>query len=532
METVTENLKPIDKRKFAGFKLSEKTLEWSRELFPSKRFLAIEFDRNLVKFIVVHGPNIREGVRFLKVKFLSSDGDEELGKVLRENLNEMGINRGHHVTISVPRHSVHAKILRLPSHDVKELRKMVLFQMQKELPLPPEDVLCDFRVITREPDGFAQVMAVTARKHEIERYEKLCKSVGLVVDAIRLNIEAIYHSFQQFLKDLGEMESQCVALVDVDFSATNIIIIDRGRFLFCRSVGRGVGELMDGMVGPERALVYDNWTDELSRGVEDTLAIFKRSGVERDVEAIALTGWLPRRKEITLKLSQDLNVPASWFDLMIPMGHFADAGSGDATMHHWFSISTLLGMAGARQQNLMDLRLPEQRRKQRGFELLRQGFRTGLLFLYVLVLVVGTAKIALNRRHVVLENLRSQIESLQPNVKAVNDWQKVQKTLQHQLGSTEPTSALVVQLLTELPAGIELSSLTFMRGQRLVVRGTARSLAEVFNLPQALARQPDFHEAVITSANRRQGSGKNAEIEFEMKINLQREKSDAQKSNP
>lgn len=522
-ETVTENRRLISKQNLSSFELPRKALNWSSELLPrSRKFLAIEFDRNLVKFILVEGNDIKEGVRFLKVKFLSSDDEEEIRKVLRENLQEMGLKRGHHVTISVPRHSVHTKILRLPSHDLKELRKMAVYQLQQEIPLPPQEVVHDFRVIAREPDGYARMMAVIARKHEIQRCMRRCQSEGLVVEAIRLNIEAIYHSFLQFLKDLPEIDSKCVALVDVDFSAANVLIIDRGNFLYCRSVGRGVGELMDCMVGPQRTIVYEKWTDELSQGVEDTIAVFNKSSLARQVEYIALTGWLPRRKDLTQKLNQNSNVPVSWFDLMLP---FADstAASSDAAMHHWFSVSTLLGMAGAHHQNLMDLRPVEEQQKHRQRDFVRRSFHTGLLLIYLLALIVGTAKFALHRRNLALAKLEQQIVALQPKVLAVHKWQKVQQTLQNKLGSTELTSVLIGQLLEKLPSGVELTSMTFLRGERLIVRGVATNLSDVFNLPPMLVQQLSFGDAVITSANRRQRQRKKEEIEFEMKISFRRD---------
>ncbi|MFQ5864140.1 MAG: pilus assembly protein PilM [bacterium] len=521
METVTENQTSKSKLNFSTFRLSRKALDWTYELLPeSRKFLAIEFDRNLVKFVLVDGRGVMEGVRYLKVKFLSSESDEEIRKVLRENLQEMGLKRGHRVTISIPRHSVHAKILRLPSHDTEELRKMAFYHLQKDIPLAFQEVVYDVRLIAREPDGYARIMVVMARKQAIKRYMKLCQSEGLVVDAIRLNIEAIYQSFLQFLEDLPAIDSKCMALVDVDFSATNVIIIDRGKFLFCRSVGKGVEDLMERMVGPHRSMVYDTWIDELSKGISDTIAIFEANSTDPPVEYIALTGWLPRVQNLTQKLMENLNVPVSWFDLMIPLGHFTET-STETAQHHWFSISTLLGMAGARDQNLMDLRPVEERQNRRRRDLIRQSIYTGLLLIYLLALVLGTAKFALHRRHLAVTNLEEKIVALRPQVEIVNKWQKLQQSLENQLGSTELTCALIAQLLEKLPSGVEISSLTFSRGERLLLRGVARDLASVFNLPQMLVQQPAFGEAVITSADRRQRPGKREEIEFEMKINLQ-----------
>lgn len=517
MEQVAEKTKPG----WSGAEFQNKASIWAHELLPKvHKFVAIEFDRNLIKFIQVNGPSVTDHVQFLKVKFLSSNQDEEIRKVLQDHLEEMELRKGTHVTISIPRHSVHAKVLRLPSHDAGELRKMAFYHLQNEIPIEPKEVVYDVRVIAREQNGYARIMVVIAHKRESKRYVELCESVGMVVDAIRLNIEAIYHSFLLFLKDFPDLQSKCMALVDVDFSATNVIIIDDDNLLFCRSVGKGMEDLMERMVGPQRLAEYDNWIEELSRGVTDTIAIFDQSGVNLPVGHIALTGWLPRVQNLTGKLEETLGVPVSWFDLTMPLGHLA--GSEDkSTRHHWFSISTLLGMVGGRGHELMNLLPDEDRQQRRKRELIRGAVHAGLILLYMVLLIAGTARYALHQRHLVLAELNEKVVALQPRVRALHKRQQVEASLEKELVSTEATSFLIAQVLEKLPSSIELRSITFMRGEKVVVRGVARRLGDVFNLPQKLAVQPGLGETVITSADRRQRQGKEPEIEFEMQISLQ-----------
>ncbi|MFQ5772013.1 MAG: pilus assembly protein PilM, partial [bacterium] len=454
-----------------------------------------------------------------KVKYVASEQNEEIQRVLREILLESGLRRRVHVSISIPRHSVHVKILRLPSLNPDELRTMVGFQVQKEIPLPAQDVVHDFRIMTQEPQGYTQVMIVVARKRDIDRYIKICKTVGLRVDAVRLNIEAIYQFFLQAFRDNQNERAKCLSLVDVDFSATNIIVIERGNFLYCRSVGQGVGELIERMVGGQLAAVYETWSSELSQGVSDTITIFEKNDSGSRVEKVVLTGWLPRVQLLTQQLENHLKLPVSWFSSTIPTGHFYKSDT-NTSMQHWFSISTLLGMARAQNTHLMDLRPLEERQNQHRHDLLRKVVYTCLLIVYLLALAGGSAKIAINKHRSALAQLQDKISDLRPQVQIVNKWQKVQKELKKQLGASELTSALVAQALEKMPSSVELSSITFSRADRILLRGRAGRLADVFDMPQIFAQQPDLGEAIITSANRRKKRGAKEMIEFEMKINL------------
>ncbi len=503
--------------------VASKAAGWTREFLPrGKTFLGIEFDRNLIKFIRVTGPSLTEDVRFLKVKFLSENTDEEIHRVLREQMDEMGLKPGAHATISIPRHRVHAKVLRLPSHDTAELRQMAFFHLSNEMPIDTQQVVYDVRVVGRDEDGFARVMVVVAHKHEIRNYLDFCDRAGIIVDEVRLNIEAIYHSFLLFLKDLPELQSKCMALVDVDFSATNVIIINRDTLLFCRSVGRGVEDLMERMVGPQRQAEYDNWIDELSTGITDTIAVFNETESQPAVEHIALTGWLPRAENLTRSMEKCTGLPVTWFDLTMPLGHL-DTSTNKATRQHWFSISTLLGMAGAREHELMNLLPDQEQKKRRRQNVTRRVVHAGFVVLYLVGMAAGALWYAGEQRLQLQSHLTEKVLALQPGVQTINTKKQAEKRLEEQLISTTPTAFLLAQLLEKLPPGVELRSVTFVRGEKFLVHGIASNLADVFNLPSTLATQTNLGEAVIISADKRQTRAQKQQIEFEMQVRLQKQ---------
>ncbi|MDZ7276617.1 MAG: pilus assembly protein PilM [candidate division KSB1 bacterium] len=501
-------------------RLPDELKEQLHELWPQpRRFVAIEFERGVLKFLMIAGRPDREQVRYLKVKFLSSDKHEEILKTLRTHMQAMGLPRGARVTITVPQQDVHVKLWRLPSQDPAELRQMIRFRLQKEIPLPMADIVFDYRPVAQEADGHTRILVVVARRQKVEHYSRLCRQVGLVVEAVRLSGEATYHEFRKTLQALPELASQCLVLVDVDFAATTVNIIDRGNLVFCRSLARSVSDLMDRLTGPSAKHAYVEWIDELASGVADTIAAFQRHGWHAASQHVVLTGWLPQVRAIGERLTDHLGLTVSWFDPTIPLTATAQTET-ELTTHRWFSIAALLGMVEKNGQSLMDLRPEAERQSLRRRELRRQLTYLALLTVYLLVLIWGTLTLTLHRREARLAQLRQEIATLQPRVKAIKRWQQAREAMAKQLG-TDLTAAVVAQVLEVLPAGIELNSLTFARGDGLLVRGTAGSLAEVFDLPQFLAPQPALGECVIHSANRRKQTDGTEIVEFEMKIDLQ-----------
>ncbi|RMF67168.1 MAG: hypothetical protein D6743_05295 [Calditrichaeota bacterium] len=223
-------------------------------------------------------------------------------------------------------------------------------------------------------------------------------------------------------------------------------------------------------------------------------------------------------QKLTHRLENNLSMPVSWFDLMIPLEQFG--GTGDVgEFHHWFSISTLLGMTRARDDTLMDLRPEEERKRQRQRAFKRRLTGTALILLYIFALSVAAVKFSLHQRHGLLAQLQTEVAALRPKVQALKHLEEAEKRLRQQLGSTKRTSALLAELLQKLPPSVQLNSLSLYRGEKLLATGVSDRLDDVLSLPQLLDAQPDFDAVELTSVDRRQRNGRQ-EIYFEIKVNF------------
>lgn len=507
-----------------SFKLRQKFLNfapagntWSNE------FVGIEFDRSLIKQIRVQRQGKQSNVRYLKVKFVSSEDDEKIKAVLKEHLLEMGAQSPIRATISIPRHRVHAKVLRLPSHEPQELHKMITNYLQKEIPLPEQEIVCDFSVVTREDEGYSLVLVIMARKKDIARYNRICQEVGITVEAVRLNLEATYHAFIQAYKPASDLQSECMALIDVDFSSTNMLVIHRGDLSFCRSLGHGVGELIDRIVDEQSAGEYESWIDELCEGVRNTIRQFETSFENPKIEYLVLTGWVPRMQTFVRRMQTNLNLLVDWFDPAISLRSLAETETSGVA-HQWFSISALLGMAFSPPQEMMDIRPLEVRKQQKKQNTLRQLAVSGAIVLYLMALLLTVTAVSNSFRHDRIAALEAGIAQLRPKIRAVQQARQIHSTLNEQLGSSMPSAAIVAQVLALLPQEISLSSLTFTRGEQILLRGTGQSMVVVINLSNKLAYQSAIKKAMIRSASRFTEAGNKTMIAFEMQIELEKDR--------
>jgi Tfp pilus assembly PilM family ATPase len=490
---------------------------WSHELRPrSAKNVVIEFEPNVVKLVLSESGAGRAPI--LKVKFLSQEGEHERLRLLRDLMRELQLKPGTRATILAPRSQVHVKTWRLPGQDENELRRMIGFRLQQELPLPLTDLVYDFRTLT-EAEGQAQVLVVIARRREIESYLELCRSAGLVVEAVRLNLEAAYLCFLQSAHDLEGLATQCLALIDVDFSATNVYVIARGKLLFCRSLAQGVSTLIDRVAGPQRGYGYEDWLEELREGVSATLAALEREGERIKLDRAVLNGWLPRVQALAEALAEKLMIPVTWFEASVSRAHAAQSAAAAAQRQYLFSISAFLGVMASGNQRLVDLRPEAERKAQHTRTRVREGLRAALWLAYMIGLSLLVAHVTLSRKEAWRVQLQAETTQLRSRLATHEHRQKVRQAMLKQLGNVEPAAALLSQLFSRLPQSVTLSTLAFQRGESIVLRGVADHLAEVFDLPQALAQQPGFGEAVLVSVQRREREGVTT-IYFEMKVYL------------
>ncbi|RMF56145.1 MAG: hypothetical protein D6748_14185 [Calditrichaeota bacterium] len=492
-----------------------------REIFSgTRKYCAVEFDRHVLKMMVVEGRATNERVRALKVKLLSTASEEELILFLNEFISDANVPAATPVLISIPQNIVHIKLHRFPSEDPEELTKMISYHIRDEIPIPVHEIIYDFKIV-EQTEGYSRVLIALARERDVAKYVDICHRVGLKVTGVRVNIEMIFHSFTHFISGASTFSDASFILVDVDFSATNVLVVEGGQLKFCRSVSQGVATLIDDVQMTKQSAMFDNWIDDLSTGIQHTMAVLQKESEFPEISTMVVTGWLPRKEVLITRLRENLQLAVEWFDPLIPLKHFSNNGD-NAIFHHWFSISALLGMIQSRHESTMDLRPPEVRKHQKRIESLKQVALTTLLLIYMIAISITAFTITLHQQQGVITTLEEALFQLKPQVAWLKKTQKVKTLLKEQLGGTEPTISLLAPVLTNLPRNIQLNSITFIRGEQILLRGRAHSMGEVFMFTEKLSQEGQFEEVLISSADRKINSTGAESIEFEMKVRFKK----------
>ena len=125
----------------------------------------------------------------------------------------------------------------LPPVDEKRLADTVLYELQKQIPLPLDLLAWRYRILRRPgpgPDAAAtwRITVQAAKQHHVQELLELCRESGLTVDAVQGDCLALHNLAQYELADVltgseaaaDAGQTPAIALLDVGGQTSNLIV--------------------------------------------------------------------------------------------------------------------------------------------------------------------------------------------------------------------------------------------------------------------------------------------------------------------
>ncbi len=164
--------------------------------------------------------------------------DEEIVKILKELIAEAKIS-GRYATVSLPVEKTFSTVITLPAMPANELAAAVSFEAQKYVPVPLQEVVLDWTVISgderpaskgatdsvgsaAEGGGqSAQILLLAVPKETINRVTKIVGQAGLKVAALEQEAFSLARSL------IGN-DKNTFMVIDLGRRGTDIIVLDQG----------------------------------------------------------------------------------------------------------------------------------------------------------------------------------------------------------------------------------------------------------------------------------------------------------------
>lgn len=266
-------------------------------IFKKKKkiIFALEVGREWVKAAVS-----REGKAGFEIVGLSAEkitaGDEGMAvKAVKSLVRELKPGRLTSV-ISLPRHSVTVRYLRLPSVNLAEIEEMTKLQAVKQLPYSRDELIIAHKILEKDAEGYSKVMLVAVHRDVLNKYINMLKAAGIEPELVALSSEAL-ERYSVVTKSFAKEDAVgTVALIDIDLFFTEIQIQRGGNLVFSRSLHQGLK-------------TFENKTEDLIEEIKLSFNTYAREKDSADIGMTVLTGVAWRKANLDKALHGELKFP-------------------------------------------------------------------------------------------------------------------------------------------------------------------------------------------------------------------------------
>ena len=403
--------------------------------------------------------------------------DEEILRWLQSFCAEKGLEPGE-ILVANPSALTTVRIFTLPSTNPKEIRNIVDLQAEKHTPYAKEEILTDSVVVESDRSGYSRVLVAISHQDVVHRALKLVEGMGWTLDRVGFETEGLGHWFQRAAKAESAAGETLVAELDSD--ATGVVIFQRGKPFYHRSLAFG-GDLL-----------RQNSEEGLRRLISEfqrTLETFEAEGLNLKVSRILLTGCAEQFAALAETVQQALSIPTQVVPGMkgFPVAEQALTDGGSVAE---VSFSSLVGLAlggGA-----VDL-TPKTVKLHRTFEvrskvLIQLGCQLIAGLLLLSCWVIGRAYENQKR----LSLLSEEHQRLAREAGVITTFMDQMKVVRLWIGSSGELLEAVEDLQRRTPSSIRWNSFTYLRGERISLKGTSPEIPRVYDFVAELKKSPRF----------------------------------------
>jgi len=166
---------------------------------------------------------------------LKSEADEDrkaLSTAIKNLLQEAEIKTAN-VVAALPEAKLFTGVVEFPKMSAKELASSLEYEAEQYLPTSVKDSSFDFEIVDERGDKM-DVLLVAAPNALVNRYLAVLEGAGLTVLALEPETAACVRSLMS-----NGADSPPTLLVSIGASTTDLVIAERGKIKFARSVATG-----------------------------------------------------------------------------------------------------------------------------------------------------------------------------------------------------------------------------------------------------------------------------------------------------
>ncbi|MBM3290359.1 MAG: type IV pilus assembly protein PilM, partial [Candidatus Hydrogenedentes bacterium] len=168
---------------------------------------------------------------------MEEDAQREARKTTIQALLKEAKVRAKKTIMGVPGQSVFTRTRTLPPVPEYKVTQIVRYEIQQQIPFQLDQIAYDFQVLQRTEAGGYDVLMAAIKVDVVEKRLEAIKDIKRSIDTVDVCPLAAYN-WLKFTKEFGDT-GECIALIDLGASTTDIVIERDNQFRFTRSLNLG-----------------------------------------------------------------------------------------------------------------------------------------------------------------------------------------------------------------------------------------------------------------------------------------------------
>src|SRR5436309_9756918 len=447
-----------------------------------------------------------KGKRLLRLIARPVAPQEELSQTLVD-LFKTGMSSADSIVISIPRNLVTVRNLQLPTADPHEPKEMIDLQAAKQTPYAKEEMIADFQIVSRSPEGYTDVVLITTHRSVSNRCLKILDDFHLKAAGIRLSSHGVLSSWQLMRGATRDEERGPTAVLDIDSNFSDFLVTRSGAVTFTKALSIGSAKLLS---------EEENESEKLAEEIQRAVDIYESERVGQGITKLVVTGAEVDLARVIPSLTAKLRLPVQRVSLVERLPGAREAMDLPEAQRGSVSFAAVLGLAWNAESAGIDL-TPQEVRLREALE--HKG--RAIMVMGILGVSILTALTALVSQHVYfkkqyLEQLDGEISRTQ---QAADDVEALKKKLKI-IRAAERLENSSLEILSVLhrstPPEIYLKTIAFEEQSQVVLKGMTQKMSTVFEFVSTLEKLPNFRQVKAKNATRSGSKDGSDEIEFEI----------------
>ncbi len=460
--------------------------------------LIIELNDQYLKLVAVSAFSQHPSRLKAVVKPVTFLNDSQIIKVIVDSLKENKV-KSRAVIICLSRNQVICRNLNLPSQDVNEIKQMVELNIARIVPEKKEQIIYSCKVYGIDERGHSKVMILIAQKDLIRRQLDIYELAGLSVEMIVLSSYGSLGMVRNKHKNIIKPD-ELNLILEIDSGFTDLIMFSGNELLYSRSINLGSSQLSD-----------DNDIRKLIGEIRQSLVIFHNEEISQKPARIFLNSPLPNIDKMASMMQDELSLEVKKYFTTI---------DGQADIPANVSLAALIEFISGRSiEKAVEFLIPEIEVRKTLRKTIRDLMTLGVAVLCLCVSFGGIFYGRFFHRQSYYNTLTSKNKKLAFALSdSLKEFQETSFVKDKLLLRKVPLS-LLSYLQKNLPQEIALKSLSMDRDRKIILKGEAQQLSDIFKFVGLLEQVSYFKEIKTRSTRKRRVGGKEV-TDFELNFTL------------